>query len=122
MVGKKRLSRWLTEAVILAAVGFAGIAAIGAAFTMPAQAQFRDDRYPYLRQHQRSGGFFGGFFGSPNRGYYENEPQVQTDSSRAPSPRKPDPKAEPVMPTSTIVVMGDAMADWLAYGLEDAFS
>jgi hypothetical protein len=33
-----------------------------------------------------------------------------------------DPKAEPVTPTSTIVVMGDGMADWLAYGLEDAFS
>ena len=27
-----------------------------------------------------------------------------------------------VMPTTTIVVMGDGMADWLAYGLEDAFS
>ena len=26
------------------------------------------------------------------------------------------------MPTATVVVMGDSMADWLAYGLEDAFS
>lgn len=117
MIGKKRLSCWLIGAVILAAVGFGVVEVV---LTTPAQAQFRDDRYPFLRQ--RSGGFFGGIFGSPNRGYYEGEPQVQTDSSRAPSPRKPDLKAEPVTPTSTIVVMGDAMADWLAYGLEDAFS
>jgi uncharacterized protein len=33
-----------------------------------------------------------------------------------------DPKAEPVQTTTSIVVMGDGMADWLAYGLEDAFS
>jgi hypothetical protein len=26
------------------------------------------------------------------------------------------------MPTTNVVVMGDAMADWLAYGLEDAFA
>jgi hypothetical protein len=124
MVGKKRLWRGLIGAVILAAAGFAGIAAIEVALTIPAKAQFfRDDRYPFLRQHQRPGGFFGGMFGSPNRDYYEREQQpVQTDNSHAPSPRKPDPKAEPVTPTSTIVVMGDAMADWLAYGLEDAFS
>ena len=31
--------------------------------------------------------------------------------------RKPD-----ATPTTTIVVMGDSMADWLAYGLEDAFA
>jgi len=123
MVGKKRLWRGLIAAVILAATGFAGISAIEVALTTPAQAQFfRDDRYPFLRQHQRPGGFFGGFFRPPTRDYYEREQPVQTDNSRAPSPHKLDPKAEPVTPTSTIVVMGDAMADWLAYGLEDAFS
>ena len=38
------------------------------------------------------------------------------DSSRAPSPRKLD-----VQPTGgSVLVLGDSMADWLAYGLEDA--
>ena len=44
------------------------------------------------------------------------EPRV--DASRAPaSPRKAD------TPTSTsVLVLGDSMADWLAYGLEDALA
>src|ERR1019366_8424539 len=46
--------------------------------------------------------------------------QYQSDSSHAPSPHKPDANAP--APTTSIVVMGDGMADWLAYGLEDAFS
>jgi hypothetical protein len=37
------------------------------------------------------------------------------DYSRAPSPRKPE-----APPATTILVLGDSMADWLAYGLEDA--
>ena len=38
------------------------------------------------------------------------------DSSRAPSPQKLD-----VQPTGgSVLVLGDSMADWLAYGLEDA--
>ncbi|MGH6663783.1 MAG: SGNH/GDSL hydrolase family protein [Pseudolabrys sp.] len=119
MFGRMRFSRWLIGAAVLAAADFACIAAIEVAFTAPAQAQFRDERYPFLRQRPRSGGLFGGFWGSPSREYYQSAPQVQVDSSRAPPPRKP---AEPVTPTSTIVVMGDSMADWLAYGLEDAFS
>ena len=41
-----------------------------------------------------------------------NEP----DFSKAPPARKRD------SPTSRVVVMGDSMADWLAYGLEDALS
>ncbi len=112
MFSKTRLSHWIIGAAILAAADCASVAAIEMALTAPAQAQWR----------QRSGGFFGNIFGPSTPQYYENEPAIQTDNSRAPSPRKPDPKAEPVTPTSSIVVMGDAMADWLAYGLEDAFS
>src|SRR5665213_1127690 len=112
MFSKTRLSHWIMGVAILAAADCASVVAIDIALTTPAQAQWR----------QRSGGFFGNIFGPSRPQYYENEPAVQTDNSRAPSPRKPDPKAEPVTPTSSIVVMGDAMADWLAYGLEDAFS
>ena len=112
MFSKTRLSHWIMGVAILAAADCASVVAIDIALTTPAQAQWR----------QRSGGFFGNIFGPSRPQYYETEPAVQTDNSRAPSPRKPDPKAEPVTPTSSIVVMGDAMADWLAYGLEDAFS
>lgn len=126
MVGKKRLSRCLLAAVILAVVDCAGIITVEVALTSPAQAQFRDDRFPFLSRQrpQRGGGFFGGLFGGSGGSYetpYE-QPQAPVDNSRAPPPRKPDPKAEPVTPTTSVVVLGDAMADWLAYGLEDALS
>jgi len=123
MLRKVRLSRWLAGAVILAAVECAGLVAIQLAFTSPAQAQFRDDRYPIRRHQPRSGGFFQQLFGPFNAPRYEPRYQQSApqhvDHSRAPSAPKPDKN---VTPTTTIVVMGDGMADWLAYGLEDAFS
>jgi hypothetical protein len=125
MVGKIRVSRWLVGVVILAAAEWASVVAFNLALTGSAQAQFfRDDRYPVRQRSQRSGGFFDSLFGPSDRRSFEGEPtsQAPVDNSRAPSPRKPDPKAEPVTPTTSIVVMGDGMADWLAYGLEDAFS
>jgi hypothetical protein len=39
----------------------------------------------------------------------------QADFSRAPPARRIDPP-----PANTVLVLGDSMADWLAYGLEDA--
>lgn len=44
-------------------------------------------------------------------------PERPADYSRAPAPKKSD-----TVPERSVVVLGDAMADWLAYGLEDAFS
>ncbi len=124
MFEKKRISRWLVGAVILAAAQCASVAAIEIAVTASAQAQSRDDRYPFLsrQRSQRPGGFFENLFGPSNRRVFESEPAQPSDNSRAPNPRKPDPKAEPVRTTTSIVVLGDGMADWLAYGLEDAFS
>jgi hypothetical protein len=124
MFGNIRLSRWLIGAAVLAAAECAAVAAIELSVMAPAQAQWRDDRFPFLsrQRYPRSGGFFGGIFGRPEPRYYEGESAAPADYSHAPSPRKPDSKAEPVTPTASIVVMGDGMADWLAYGLEDAFS
>src|SRR5690242_11901516 len=127
MVGKNRFSQWLLGAALLAAADCAGLAAVEFALTSPAQAQFRDDRFPFLSRQrpQRSGsGFFGGFFGGPQRPYdnsYEQQ-QAPVDNSRAPPPRKVEAKPDAVAPTTSVVVLGDGMADWLAYGLEDAFS
>jgi uncharacterized protein len=93
-----------------------GVLAFGLAvfLAFPASAQ----RY----NRAGSGNFFGNLFGGS--GPYQQRPSEiesapQVDYSRAPAPKKPDPT---IVPTTSIVVMGDSMADWLAYGLEDAFS
>src|SRR4029077_6992404 len=129
MIGKNLLSRCFAGALLLAAADLAGIIAVEVTVISPAEAQFRDDRFPFLsRQRPRSGGgggggFFGGLLGGGDRlNEGPSEQPAPVDNSRAPPPRKADPKAEPVAPTTSVVVLGDGMADWLAYGLEDAFS
>src|ERR1700746_4096044 len=44
-------------------------------------------------------------------------PPVREDFSKAPPPEKRD-----TIPERHILVLGDAMADWLAYGLEEAYA
>jgi hypothetical protein len=128
MTGKKRFSRWLVGAALLAAVDFAGLAALELAISSPAQAQFfGDDRFPFLSrqrpQRPSGGGFFGGFFDGGQRQFDNTyEQQAPVDNSRAPPPKKAEAKPDAIAPTTSIVVMGDAMADWLAYGMEDAFA
>ena len=61
------------------------------------------------------GGWFGGDFFAP---FQQQQPQApRQDFSRAPSPAKRD-----TIPEKNVLVLGDAMADWLAYGLEDAYA
>jgi uncharacterized protein len=74
-----------------------------AATSTPALAQF----FPFWGQQQQQ------------QPYYQDRPREAppADYSKAPSAKKPE-----VPPTSTVVVMGDSMADWLAYGLEEAFA
>lgn len=66
--------------------------------------------------------FFAPFQGTPGPRAYpgpggDAAPERPVDYSRAPAPKKSD-----TVPERSVVVLGDAMADWLAYGLEDAFS
>ncbi len=124
MLSDVRRLRWFLAAVILAT---------GLTASLEAHAQFFwDQQYQNKRQRPQSGGFFRNFlepFNShPREDEYYNPPprrQLQqqhaqpTESSRAPLPRKTESK---VAPTTSIVVMGDDMADWLAYGMEDVFS
>jgi len=124
MTGKHRFSRWLLGAALFAALDCAGVVAIEAALVTPAQAQFPFFGGQQQQHRSRSGGgFFGGLFGGFDRhpDPYEQQ-QAPVDNSRAPPPRKADPKADPITVTTSIVVLGDAMADWLASGMEDAFS
>jgi hypothetical protein len=89
-------------------LGLLAAAAVGTLATLagPASAQWFDDRFPW-QQRQRN--WFTPF-GQPAQ---PAEPPKPVDYSRAPAPKKSD-----VVPQTHVVVMGDAMADWLAYGLE----
>lgn len=125
MVGTAQFPLRLAALAIVALLAWLGLTAVEVAVSVsPAQAQFFDDgRYPRYRQARPSGGgffqrLFGPFTQSPPR-HYEQGSSQQSDSSRAPPPRKAE---DDVTPTTSIVVLGDGMADWLAYGLEEAFS
>jgi hypothetical protein len=105
----------------LALLGLAEVAAASIALLallMPASAQI-DDRFPFLedrrRRYQQNQPYqqpqWGGPFG------FEQPRQQPVDSSRAPPPRRAD-----ATPATKIMVFGDSMADWLAFGLEEAFA
>ncbi|UPJ48971.1 DUF459 domain-containing protein [Bradyrhizobium sp. 200] len=85
----------------------------------PASAQFFNfggfGGPPQRQAPQRGGGWFGGDFFAP---FQQQQPQApRQDFSRAPGPAKRD-----TVPERNVLVLGDAMADWLGYGLEDAYS
>ncbi|MET4389455.1 hypothetical protein ABIB73_005226 [Bradyrhizobium sp. F1.4.3] len=115
----KSLFKALTETGPLIALGTA--LAILVSIAGPASAQFFN--FPgFGGPPQRSappprsgGGWFGGDFFAP---FQQQQPQApRQDFSRAPSPAKRD-----TIPDKNVLVIGDAMADWLAYGLEDAYT
>ncbi|MGL9620670.1 SGNH family hydrolase [Bradyrhizobium sp. U531] len=118
----KSFFKALTETGPLIALGTA--LAILVSVAGPASAQFFN--FPgFGGPPQRSapppqrggggGGWFGGDFFAP---FQQQQPQApRQDFSRAPSPAKRD-----TIPEKNVLVLGDAMADWLAYGLEDAYA
>ncbi len=101
----------------------AAVLAVGLLPSIPAQAQFFGSPYGprSSRPPPQQRGFFGGgfpFFGGPGSGpFYQPQQQPPSESLKAPAPRKYE-----TPPTSTVAVVGDSMADWLAYGLEEALS
>src|SRR5438128_2500478 len=115
--------------------GIAGVACLSLALLVPANAQFwggwgspqpqsqpaRPQPARPSQQYQQYNPFQGVFGGSQQQQQPQQQQrggEIQLDFSIAPKPQKrPDPGA-----ATTVVVVGDAMADWLAYGLEDAFA
>src|SRR6202165_3540199 len=95
----------------------------------PASAQFFDfgnfGGPPRPQPRGGGGGWFGGdsFAPVPQHIPEQQVPrrqaprQILEDFSKAPPPEKRE-----TVPERNLLVLGDAMADWLAYGLEDAYS
>lgn len=82
----------------------------------PASAQFFNFGGWSRPQPRSSGGWFGGDLFAP----FQQPPQAPKrveNYSKAPPPEKRD-----TVPERNVLVLGDAMADWLAYGLEDAYA
>jgi uncharacterized protein len=132
MSSKMRIrTRWLVVAAVLALAQSASVTV---------QAQFfwnwnQQDQSNRQRSRPQSGGLFDWFGGGqynsrprdddsyrpPRQRQYQPQ-QQPSESSRAPAPKKAEAKDEQTGPTTSVVVMGDDMADWLGYGLEDVFS
>src|SRR5262245_8422154 len=123
---KTRRSTRMALAAMLGVAGAGALFAAGVLMPSPAAAQFWGD--PFYRprpqrpipQQQQSP--FGGFF-QPQQPFWQapRAPRPTRsqlgDFSKAPPPRKSD-----TPPTTTIVVLGDAMADWLGHGLDEAYA
>jgi uncharacterized protein len=108
--------RLLTETGPLLAFAVAFLLGIAA----PASAQFffNFGGPPRMQQQpgpQRGpGGWFGGDLFAP---FQQQAPKRVENYSKPPPPEKRD-----TVPEHNVLVVGDAMADWLAYGLEDAYA
>ncbi|MGY4431322.1 hypothetical protein ACVWWO_003799 [Bradyrhizobium sp. F1.13.1] len=120
-MSKKSLLKALTETGPLIALGTA--LAILVSVAGPASAQFFNfpgfggppQRAAPPPRNGGGGGWFGGDFFAPFQQQQQQAPRQ--DFSRAPAPAKRD-----TTPDKNVLVIGDAMADWLAYGLEDAYT
>ena len=124
-------TRWLVVAAVLALAQSASVAVQAQSFWNWNQ----QDQSNRQRSRPQSGGLFDWFGGGqnnsrprdddyrpPRQQQYQHTQQEPSESSRAPPPKKAEAKDEQTEPTTSIVVIGDDMADWLGYGLEDVFS
>jgi hypothetical protein len=113
-----RKKRWLD--VRRLAIGIAMLAAVPV-LSAPAGAQFFDDRYPTWGRQQYEPPPRDNFPFFSDRPFRRPaapfiRPPQPVESTKAPPPRKLDNP-----PASTVVVIGDELADWLAYGLEETY-
>jgi uncharacterized protein len=120
MPEKRSFFRIFTESGPLIAVAVAVALLVGIAG--PASAQFFNfpgfgappQRQQPQQQQRGGGGWFGGDLFAP---FQQEAPKRVENYSKAPPPAKRE-----TVPERNVLVLGDGMADWLAYGLEDAYS
>jgi hypothetical protein len=121
MPEKRPFLKLFTEAGPMTAL--AVVLVLLVAITTPASAQFFNFGGPprpqpqFQQAPQRGpGGWFGGDLFAP---FQQQAPRRAIENySKAPPPEKRDAVAA----EHNVLVLGDAMADWLAYGLEDAYA
>jgi uncharacterized protein len=135
---KRTIISCLATATLLMAAEAVTAVALLVAAPAPAGAQFFDDRVQNRRQQpqqpQQPRGLFDWFTPQPqNQQPQYRQPQSQQsneesqrrepppDYSKAPAPKKSDAKSDAAV-TTPIMVFGDSMADWLAYGLDLAYA
>jgi uncharacterized protein len=89
-----------------------------AASCLPAAAQYWGDRYPGYDSRYYQPGPSRDYYGFPfDGGFMRPPPPPVVDSTKAPPPRKLE-----TPPGTNVVVIGDSMADWLAYGLDETYT
>src|ERR1700716_3207778 len=129
MLDKLKKLRVLSESGPLIALAIAAAMVLG--IVGPSSARFFiSGGFQQRPQPQRGGGGLGGgWFGNdmfepfqqhapqPRWDRRQTLPPVREDFSKAPPPEKGE-----TVPERHVLVLGDAMADWLAYGLEEAYS
>jgi hypothetical protein len=123
VVASSTVWRRFVGALVLVLAEAAVALVLATTITTPTAAEQFDDRFPFLEDRQRRGGNNnnnnnGGFFSFPDERRPTRAPAATTPeyNSKAPAPsRKSDSE-----PLTSVVVLGDSMADWLAYGLEQA--
>src|SRR5882672_3077009 len=128
MLDKPKKLRVLSESGPLIALAIAAAMVFG--IVGPSSAQFFNFGGFQQPQPQRGGGGFGGgWFGNDMFDpFQQHAPQPRWERGQTPPPEREDfSKAPPPEKRETaterrILVLGDAMADWLAYGLEDAYA
>jgi hypothetical protein len=108
----KSFLRVFTETGPLIALAVAMALLVGIAG--PASAQFFNFGGWSRPPPPRSGGWFGGDLFAP---FQQQAPKRIENFSKAPPPEKRE-----TVPERNVLVLGDGMADWLAYGLEDAYA
>jgi uncharacterized protein len=118
---------------IFAPSGLLIVLAIAAAIMLgtvrPSSAQFYNFGGFQPQPQRGGGGFGGGWFGNDMfEPYQQRAPRPRWERRQTPSPvredfsKAPPPEKRDAIPERRILVLGDAMADWLAYGLEDAYA
>lgn len=124
-IGRRAVLRCCRASSLPTVIRAAPLALIIFVFSLPADAQYWGAPWGgWQQQRQQPYNPFGGFWGDrqwgapryPRHRARKPEREPASDFSHAPAatPRKDA--------TVKIVVMGDANADWLAYGLEDVYS
>jgi len=115
MASKSRASKSTRRGAFLVRALVTG--ALCLVVTVPVLAQGFGDRFPFFqRQRPHQSAPFFPFF--PPFGQSRRTPAPRVDYSHAPAAKTKKDDTAPA-PVSTIVVLGDSMSDWLAYGLEE---